>query len=43
MGWTRRGFVLSVAGGRAISLEGELEANKWTQVKKKKKKKEDKK
>ena len=36
LGWTRRGFVLSEAEGWAISLEGELEANKWTQVKKKK-------
>merc|ERR1712070_626369 len=31
LGWTRRGFVLSEAEGWAISLEGELEANKWTQ------------
>jgi hypothetical protein len=37
LGWTRRGFVLSEAEGWAISLEWELEANKWTQVKKKKK------
>merc|ERR1712070_517765 len=31
LGWTRRGFVLSDAEEWAISLEWELEANKWTQ------------